>query len=206
MRNHLLIISNEFVAQERPLGRMDFEACELALSYLRGEGEEGRHSESYDGGVTTDNWMFFYNSGPESGASQPHRHLQLIPRMSPPLILPNCRNVPAFRGRRHFFELNDHLNWYDTYVRALKDVVLGQSRAPDLNSSDPDASCNLSYSLCFTRHWLLLVPREHERVEGISFNALAVVGYLLALKPDQLTLLRDTIDLDYLFSTLTYKE
>lgn len=201
MRNHLLIISNEFVSQERPLERTDFEACGLALSYLQKEGREAHVT-----GVTTDDWMFFYNSGPESGASQPHRHLQLIPRADPPLIRSSYQNVPAFTGKLHFFKASDHLNWHDTYVRALEYAVPLQERASNPNSFDAEGSCSLSYSLCFTRHWMLLVPREHERVEGISFNALAIVGYLLAMTPDQLTLLRDTIDLNYLFSALTHKE
>lgn len=189
VRNHLLIISNEFIPQERPLGRADFEACRLALSYLG----EGVHAADAD-------WMFFYNSGPESGASQPHRHLQLIPDSMPPLVPPARQNVPALAGRLHFFA-SGHLDWYDAYVRAVQCAGLSPQ---DPCAPSSHGTLGRSYSLCFTRRWMLLVPREHERFEGISFNALAIVGYLLAVKPEQLTLLRDTLDLDLLFSAITY--
>ncbi len=37
-----------------------------------------------------------------------------------------------------------------------------------------------SYCMLFTRTWMLMVPRKRERYEGISLNALAFAGYILA--------------------------
>jgi sulfate adenylyltransferase (ADP) / ATP adenylyltransferase len=57
--HHLLIVTREFVHQDRPLDAADFTAWWRCLS-------------EYDS-------LGFYNGGVGAGASQPHRHLQLIP-------------------------------------------------------------------------------------------------------------------------------
>jgi len=58
--NHVLVVTNEFVKQTDPLDHSDFSAVWKAVSSLKSLG--------------------FYNCGKDSGASQPHKHLQVIPR------------------------------------------------------------------------------------------------------------------------------
>ncbi len=57
--NHLLIVTREFEQQRSLLTLRDFEALWRCLN-------------EYDS-------LGFYNGGPEAGASQPHKHLQLVP-------------------------------------------------------------------------------------------------------------------------------
>jgi len=56
---HLLVVTRAFEEQEDPLGREDFEALALCLREIDGLG--------------------FYNAGATAGASQRHKHLQLVP-------------------------------------------------------------------------------------------------------------------------------
>ena len=56
---HLLLVTRDFVDQESPLEHADFLALAACLAQLDGIG--------------------FYNSGEIAGASQPHKHLQLVP-------------------------------------------------------------------------------------------------------------------------------
>lgn len=55
---HLLIVTRAFEDQCRWLTMADFDALALAM--------------------TDDGLLGFYNAGPESGASQPHKHLQVV--------------------------------------------------------------------------------------------------------------------------------
>lgn len=59
LARHLLIVTRVFEHQERWLTRDDFAALAACLSQFESLG--------------------FYNGGPAAGASQPHKHLQLVP-------------------------------------------------------------------------------------------------------------------------------
>jgi ATP adenylyltransferase len=66
--HHLLIITREFEEQENLLTLQDFEAMWACLAQIDG--------------------LVFYNAGQAAGASQRHKHLQLIPLPLTPLIPP----------------------------------------------------------------------------------------------------------------------
>ncbi|MET0406628.1 MAG: ATP adenylyltransferase, partial [Cystobacter sp.] len=69
VEHHLLIVTRRFEEQESFLTLEDFEALALCMSGLDG--------------------LAFYNSGEAAGASQRHKHLQLIPPLGPgPLRVP----------------------------------------------------------------------------------------------------------------------
>ena len=59
---HFLIVTREFESQLDWLNLADFEALCRCLKEVEG--------------------LFFYNGGPAAGASQPHKHLQLVPQQS----------------------------------------------------------------------------------------------------------------------------
>ncbi|KAJ1678227.1 hypothetical protein EV182_004513 [Spiromyces aspiralis] len=59
--HHSLIVTKEFLRQGDPLGLADFDAVVRVIARLSARS------------------VVFYNSGPESGASQPHKHLQVLP-------------------------------------------------------------------------------------------------------------------------------
>jgi ATP adenylyltransferase len=167
--DHLLIVTRVPAAQESALDPEDFEALGACLAEAEALG--------------------FYNAGPTAGASQPHRHLQLV-RLP---LGPGGGALPV-----------------DSLLReALPQRGLG--RAPDLpfahvlalTPGDPRAahalhremleaagSTGRPYNLLITRIWTLLVPRSRPAWEGIEVNALGYAGALLVRDREALERLR----------------
>jgi ATP adenylyltransferase len=63
--HHVIVITDAFEEQEVPLSEADFEATWQVVEGMGGPGSSGG--------------MAFFNCGPLSGASQPHKHIQCIP-------------------------------------------------------------------------------------------------------------------------------
>ncbi|KAK7428595.1 bifunctional AP-4-A phosphorylase/ADP sulfurylase [Neonectria magnoliae] len=77
---HFILATTEFKPQTHVLEEADLEAtlaCIQAYEAAKGADERpGRH----DGDTANDSGLFaFFNCGDHSGASQPHRHIQLLP-------------------------------------------------------------------------------------------------------------------------------
>lgn len=173
--NHLLLITRDFKPQVELLAPEDFFAAELTLEQLEG------------------GWMVFYNSGKESGASQPHRHLQLIPDDKPPIISSFLENtVDVLRG----------------IVHKLVRLATTESLADQWTTAYSQACSILptpetSYSLLFTKEWMLMVPRLAERYENLSLNTLAFAGYFLTWYLKDYELLFNT-EMSTLYNTLGF--
>lgn len=152
--DHLLIITRAFEPQESLLTEADFAALLLAM-------------REFDG-------LAFYNSGKLAGASQPHKHLQLVPRKLAPgwPDLPLDPRVHALPFRHHWQPLPvfEASHWHAAYLAALE--ALGWS------AEQP-------YNLLLTRDGLLLVPRTAEKWERISVNSLAFAGSFFVKSADQ---------------------
>lgn len=174
MPNHLLLLTREFIRQEEPLELRDFVAAWRAMEMLPGR------------------WMCFYNSGVESGASQPHRHLQMIPDSNPPITkaFKSDGSVTIYKDIVHrlvYFDDPSGDGWYEVY-RKMRTIL------------PTEAS---SYSLLFTREWMLMVPRYRECYQKMSFSTMAFAGYLLSCYPQDLDLLLGS-DIEDIFNTLGY--
>ncbi|KAJ4460250.1 putative Ap4A phosphorylase II [Paratrimastix pyriformis] len=82
--NHLLIVTREAEQQKCHLSLRDFEAAHLAMTSLPG--------------------LLFYNCGPNSGASQIHKHMQLIPHPHTPLddcFTESCTTIAPYQRVIH---------------------------------------------------------------------------------------------------------
>jgi ATP adenylyltransferase len=192
-RLHLLLTTKAYKSQEEPLEHSDFVAAADAI-------------HRYQDG----NWLLFYNSGPLSGASQPHRHLQLIP-LTEEEPLP-VKDLPSFAQTFpcHFRLLSHSAHdidgvgvegmadvWYSTYQQ-----LWGECR----NIGD----CS-STNLLFTPDWMLLVRRTRAYVPSTSSllssslassplatlstswkpNSLIFAGYLLAKNAEEMLLIEN---------------
>ncbi|PWY89308.1 HIT-like protein [Aspergillus heteromorphus CBS 117.55] len=71
--NHFILATKAWQSQTDLLDKEDLEA---AYSCIQAWGDESRHDETTG---SMKKLFAFFNSGPESGASQPHRHLQFLP-------------------------------------------------------------------------------------------------------------------------------
>lgn len=157
IEEHLLLVTRAFEDQQEPLTAADFAALAACLAEIDG--------------------LAFYNAGAAAGASEAHKHLQLVPRalgpgrFRPPLeaVLGAAREgrVPALPFRHAFARLPaPGAAALETTCKALIRQAGIEARAP--------------YNLLATRAWMLLVPRAREDWEGISVNALGFAGALLA--------------------------
>ncbi len=174
VNHHLLLVTERFEHQETLLGLEDFEALWLCLREYPALG--------------------FYNGGPQAGASQRHKHLQLIPL---PLaddgpwlpidpVLPNPEalepgRIPAFPFRHVFTRLPAGLSDQpDGAARVSLDLyhrMLEAARIPGLKK-DGGLWQGAPYNLLLTPDWMMLIPRTREYADGISVNALAYAGSL----------------------------
>ena len=172
---HLLLVTRRFVHQEAPLDRADLAALAACMAEFDALG--------------------FYNGGAVAGASQPHKHLQLVPL---PLergarALPMEAAFDAVRGRsgiltvpglafRHAFAWLDAPAGEDPWAAAdrlepMQRALLGAvgvstvTQAAETRQSGP-------YNLLVTARWMLAVPRLCEHFDGVSINALGFAGSL----------------------------
>ncbi|MBI3806930.1 MAG: phosphorylase [Nitrospirae bacterium] len=186
VEHHLVVVTRSFEPQEALLTREDCAALLICLAEIDG--------------------LAFYNAGPTAGASQRHKHLQLVPLSALPNsqfpIEPLLRSVkmagatgtvPGLPFLHTYAPMNPAwldlqkdgpsslLDCYHSLLRAV-----GLSVETTTESSAPAAP----YNLLVTRQWLMLMPRSQEFFEGISINALGFAGALLVKDAAQLALLR----------------
>lgn len=180
--HHLLMVTREFEEQDNLLNTNDFQALWLCL-------------KEYDG-------LAFYNGGLLAGASQRHKHLQLVPL---PLFHQGSR-VPleiAFADPpRDCVTLAPCLPFMHALVRFADTAIASVDQLAEqslvhyhklltevgLSARGPKHSG--PYNLLVTREWMLLVPRVEEFYRGMSLNSLAFAGALLAKNQQQLEIIK----------------
>jgi ATP adenylyltransferase len=182
LENHLLIVTRRFEDQEMLLTPEDFEALWFCLS-------------EYDS-------LGFYNGGAEAGASQQHKHLQVVP-------LPLCGEGPAVPLAPYFKEASDAVPAFP-FLHAFRRLSRGHAASAadavhelwrcyrelleqvGMGAPVPGTPTRQSrpYCLLVTRDWMLLVPRVKEFFEDISLNSLAYAGSFFVRDRDQLGRLR----------------
>jgi len=172
VEHHLLIVTRQFEPQEALLTPGDFSALCWSLREIDGLG--------------------FYNGGPVAGASQHHKHLQLIPlplhkgqrglpieQVFPPQLSPHLARLNTLPFIHRIAALPAGL--FDSPVNAAthchqlyRDMLEVLHSPPHMQQGAAYQSA--PYNLLLTRRWLMLVPRRQEHVEGISINAMGFAG------------------------------
>jgi ATP adenylyltransferase len=173
VEHHLLIVTRDFEEQESPLNLADFEALALGMAGIDG--------------------LAFYNSGETSGASQRHKHLQLIQPLGPDALrvpmetllrAPPAPGHVATEPALGFGHALTGLELRDaTPAEAgarMQEAYEALRAALGMRTSLPP------YNLLATRDWMLLVPRALAEVQGINVNAMGFAGSLLVKTPEQL--------------------
>lgn len=183
--HHLLIVTRTFEDQRTQFTQRDCEALLIALTEMDG--------------------LAFYNAGPVAGASQPHKHLQLIPLAdlaSPLPIEPLLRfprmeeaagTVPDLPFRHACAPMDrDWTNPEKDSGASLHACYRALMRAAGMpvEAGTGSQAFTGAYNLLATRKWLLLVPRSEECFAGLSINALGFAGSLLVRNREQLAALR----------------
>lgn len=173
---HILLVTRSFQEQESPLTVKDFEAVLACLAEFNG--------------------LAFYNAGETAGASQRHKHLQMVPLPLgpgiPPIpIEPLWRTarfegamgiVPGLRFRHALARMDSR--WSASALEGARELVrlYGKMAGKIGLASGGEGGDTVNpgpYNLLITREWIFLVPRSTECFEGISINALGFAGALL---------------------------
>jgi ATP adenylyltransferase len=130
--------------------------------------------------------LWFFNSCAAAGASQPHRHLQLLPRAPgepscplEPQLLAQLRGESPPWPWRYRLGARCHAG-SDQAAAELEALYREHLAGLDLGSPGHDPVPKRPYNLLFTRRWLLTVERVQEQWAGFSVNALGFAGYLLS--------------------------
>ena len=194
--HHLLIVTREFVDQVTLLDASDFAALAACLREVDGLG--------------------FYNGGREAGASQSHRHLQLVPlplsqRGSDAWNVPieavfdqwssgggttrllrlPFRNAFAVLEPSLFDDADAAARLLELYAVMLAACGLREESANDSGRAANEPERPLGpYNLLVTRGWMLLVPRTQEHFGTISVNALGYAGSLFVRDEAEMAMLR----------------
>lgn len=172
--NHLLIVTRNFQSQNALLNLADFESLIVCMAEFDGIG--------------------FYNAGAAAGASQAHKHLQIVPLplgvsettvpiepiLATTLLDGLAQNVPGLPFRHAFARLEPGAAISVDAAPSLLSCYRALLEAVGIQPVEVDGELHQSapYNLLVTRRWMLLVPRSEERVEGVSINALGFAGSL----------------------------
>ena len=184
IEHHLLIVTNTFEHQETLLTVRDFQAIWRCMTEFEG--------------------LAFYNGGEIAGASQNHKHLQLIPipmastgRAVPmeslfeqprktPSMVPGIPFVHAFK---RFSAITDIPNEIAPQALHQMNRLMLQQVGMNPFAEREETLQSGPYNLLFTREWMLLIPRSREFFQSISVNALGFAGALLARNPEEMALI-----------------
>ncbi|KAF4459668.1 5 5 -P-1P-4-tetraphosphate phosphorylase 2 [Fusarium albosuccineum] len=199
---HFILATTEFKPQTHVLEESDLEAtlaCIEAYEAARRTDEEQGHRDGELGGG--DGLYAFFNCGEHSGASQPHRHIQL---------LPIARMKDGFEHGASWSVLADQLTTkiapFATFAEEIKPGMSGQDlhsiylrlyrkacRAVAFHTKDPvhaeeapaEGPTRISYNMAMTKNTLVVCPRLAEGAKLLSqdgdvLGSLALNGTVLA--------------------------
>lgn len=162
---HMLLISRAWAPQTGWLSALDWQAVHAVRQASEG--------------------LWFFNSGPRAGASQPHRHLQLLPRDAGESLCPRqswWERKLATNGSSDSTVLGLRTSVVALQAPtadALQAAYLMLCRAQNIGDPSNDTRPRKPYNLLFTDQWMGLVSRTCDESHGFSINALGFAGYLL---------------------------
>ncbi|MFH2002758.1 MAG: phosphorylase [Planctomycetota bacterium] len=189
--HHLLIVTRGFEDQDSSLTLSDFEALWICIS-------------EYDS-------LGFYNGGKIAGASQAHKHLQLVPlplaHRGPGIPISPLleQDIPAREIRKceripfphRFARFQDRI-WESPSSAAKVTLDLYEEMREKLGLSRRTPR---PFNLLVTREWILLVPRTREFFQSISINSLGFVGGFLVRDQEQMKRIKNAGPMEALIHT-----
>ncbi|MBT9311756.1 ATP adenylyltransferase family protein [Leptothoe kymatousa] len=175
--HHFLIVTRAFESQLTWLTLADFIALHRSLAEVPG--------------------LFFYNGGPQAGASQPHKHLQVVPQQSMALPVETAVQATTFingigqspllpygHGIAQVSLDDDPQQWLTTYRQLLTSLAIGEPTGTWQGEQQQ------AYNFLGTKNWMMIVPRHQDDHLGISVNSLGFAGSLLVKNQEQMDRLK----------------
>lgn len=184
--NHLLIVTREFESQESLLNYQDFQAMWACLAEIDG--------------------LVFYNGGKIAGASQKHKHLQLVPTPLAPNQKESIPIAPLFAAAVFKGDIGrvPDLPFVHGFCRFDADLINSPNDAAQITLelyqkllkavnllNEGTENNSIAYNFLATRKWMFIVPRSEEHFESISVNSLGFAGALLVRNQEQMQMLKN---------------
>jgi ATP adenylyltransferase len=198
IERHLLVVTRDFVHQDEYPVAGDLEALLAVMAEYESLG--------------------FYNGGTVAGASQTHKHLQVVPlplregddgTPVDPVIagvewdgdVGSAAGFPFLHAVGRVEE-----GWFADPAAGASGALarfhaLLQALGMEAGPPAPGSRHSRPYNLLVTRNWMLLVPRSREFFDGASVNALGFAGALLVRSAAQMGRLREAGPLQALAHT-----
>ena len=172
---HLLLITNKWKEQNGWLDKKDWEAIKTVNKDTTG--------------------LWFFNSGPLAGASQPHRHIQLLRRQASELSCPREKWILNFSNlnyKNDKFAENIMINKFSRSLNEENIYEMYKTLSNKLGLGNPiiDKKPRYPYNLIFTDNWMVLIKRKRDNLYGVSINALGFAGYILVTEKSDITYLK----------------
>ncbi|CAK0784806.1 hypothetical protein CVIRNUC_008010 [Coccomyxa viridis] len=182
--HHLICVTREFEQQTEPLNAADLEATWTAM-------------QAFPKGA-----LAYFNCGGEAGASQPHKHTQIVPL---PLadssscagspfegtVLEACQQAGAQEARAVPLRSLP----YQCYAAVLGDSTSGAALAETFRElraafqGKVEDSKRVPYNVILTGKFMMVVPRSQESWGPVSVNSMGFAGSLFV---------RSQAELDYI--------
>lgn len=183
--NHFLLVTKDWHAQTDILDKSDLEATYECLKAWNTDGDGSRSANG------SKSLFAFFNSGDDSGASQPHRHLQFLPveamrqpgseswhplidlltsqPTSPsPSSAPKFQHLPGLPLAHFALPLPPNPSAetiyaiYLTLYKAAVAATRGQSPSEDTEPHPTQGPASISYNLAMTQSTMMICPRRQE--------------------------------------------
>ena len=190
--HHILIVTRAFEEQTDLLNLEDFAALWSCLQEIDG--------------------LAFFNGGETAGASQRHKHLQLIP-------LPFMKDVVHLPIEKAIA----NINWQDSLGTITSFPFTHAVAKLNISTKDPSEAAKImlqqyqllldkvgfeldpnnktqpkAYNFLATRNWMLIVPRSQHSFANIPINSLGFAGSLFVRDSNSLEFLKQTTPLKLL--------
>ena len=139
--------------------------------------------------------LWFFNSSPIAGASQPHRHFQLLRRSKGEIVCPREKWFLDLKHNKdsksklkkniivskfNFLDKSEYI--YSTYLELSRKLGLGDPT----NNEKP----RFPYNILITNKWIAMIKRSNDHIHGFSINSLGFAGYLLITEKSDINYLR----------------
>ena len=174
-KGHILLITNTWKPQNGWLDINDFIAIQKVNKDTTG--------------------LWFFNSSPTAGASQPHRHFQLLRRSKGEISCPREKWFLEINSDKDadsklkkniivskFNFLENSLSLFEIYLELAKKLGLGDP----INDKKP----KFPYNVLITNKWIAIIKRSNDHIHGFSINGLGFAGYLLVTDKSDINYIR----------------
>ncbi|KAI5856947.1 hypothetical protein BZA05DRAFT_386753 [Tricharina praecox] len=177
---HFLLCTATFEPQTEPLRPQDLAAVYAVL-------------RTWEDVSTGERLYGFFNSGPDSGASQPHRHVQFFPVPAERGKLPFDRSAAGDEGQEGEGdgEAWSHprlpfLTFCIRYPKAVGVPEVVEAYETLLRRCEEARGKGCSYNMGITREWIALAPRisEDGGREGVGINGTVLAGEVMVKRDE----------------------